>query len=209
MCQIDWNIVIALLQVLLSTPVILGAVFGVAMGVFWRQIRDLIDRIEFAKVGNTEVRARQKEPVSTPPQNLPKVHDQPHIEVPEGDVDCDERLRQLNEQWTHTFNDERARAYLWEYRFINAFLVPRTQAVLDWLAASQDDRGSTSIALFDTWYKDIIPSATERQAILDALSNHVLIVIANDTITVTPKGLEYIQWRTTVEPPKWIMVPRT
>lgn len=33
---------------------------------------------------------------------------------------------------------ERARAALWEYRFLNFFLVTRTQKVLDWFASIKD-----------------------------------------------------------------------
>jgi hypothetical protein len=41
----------------------------------------------------------------------------------------------------------------------------------------------------------LIPSATERKAILSALENHHLIQLENGLVSVTPKGQEYIEWR--------------
>ena len=87
---------------------------------------------------------------------------------------------------------ERARAFLWEYRYLNYFLAQQTQRVLDWFASLQT---RTSLQFFDTMWLPFIPSAEERRAIITALQAHHLIVINNELIEVTPKGREYIQWR--------------
>ena len=90
------------------------------------------------------------------------------------------------------FQAERARAYLWEYRYLNYFLAYGTQKVLDWLACLPT---RTSCDLFDTFWLPYIPSAEERRAIITALQAHHLIMIQDNLIEVTPKGREYIQWR--------------
>jgi hypothetical protein len=86
---------------------------------------------------------------------------------------------------------ERQRAQLWEYRFLNLYLVPRTQVVLDWLA-SQPPMG---LHTYEAWLMGSVPSPTERLAVLDALLNHHLVEMRDNLITVTHKGREYMQWR--------------
>jgi hypothetical protein len=92
-----------------------------------------------------------------------------------------------------TLRAERAKAYLWEYRYLNFFLAPTTQRILDWLACLTD---RTTSGMFDAWWLPIVPNANERRAIINALQAHYLILIgAGDLIEVTAKGREYIEWR--------------
>ena len=48
----------------------------------------------------------------------------------------------------------------------------------------------------------MIPSANERQAIINALQMHHLVIREeySDMIRVTPKGREYQEWRGTLPP---------
>jgi hypothetical protein len=62
--------------------------------------------------------------------------------------------------------------------------------VLTWL---NDNRSFKDISAIDAFWRTIIPSVDERQAILEALKQHVLIVIQNEELHVTPKGEEYIE----------------
>src|SRR5207249_2538621 len=87
---------------------------------------------------------------------------------------------------------ERATTYLWEYRYLNYFLVYHTQQVLDWLASLQQP---ITLRYFDSFWLPLIPSANERNAVITALQAHHLIQVTNDLIQVTPKGREYQQWR--------------
>ena len=80
---------------------------------------------------------------------------------------------------------ERARAYLWEYRYLNHFLAFHTQQVLDWFASLPN---RTSMALFDSVWLPLIPSTDERRAIITALQAHYLILVQNELVEVTPKG---------------------
>jgi hypothetical protein len=95
----------------------------------------------------------------------------------------------------HRVRTERERAHLWEYRYLNYFLVPRTQLVLDWLAT----RPPTSYATYDAWMLPYVQNPLERQAMVDALRNHHLIAVDSDMISVTEKGREYILWRGPVQ----------
>ncbi len=87
---------------------------------------------------------------------------------------------------------ERARAHLWEYRFLNRFLVLNTQRVLDWLAGLPDP---PTFTMYDAWWQQVIPSAEQRRTIVQVLEEHNLIVMRGDLIEITPKGREYIEWR--------------
>ncbi len=87
---------------------------------------------------------------------------------------------------------EKARAYFWEYRYLNYYLVNNTQRVLNWFASVEN---KASIMLFDTIWLPLIPDASERKAIISALENHHLIQIEGELVTITPKGREYIEWR--------------
>ena len=83
-----------------------------------------------------------------------------------------------------------ATTYLWEYRYLNYFFVRGTQEVLDWLIGLVQ---STTYAHFDSIWLPIIPSANERQSIINALQAHHLIQCDDETglIQVNPKGHEY------------------
>ena len=87
---------------------------------------------------------------------------------------------------------ERGAARIWEYRYLNFFLVPTTQIVLDWFIGLQQP---TTIAAFEAAWMMVIQSAPERTAVLHALQKHVLIEISPEgAVTVTDKGREYAAW---------------
>lgn len=87
--------------------------------------------------------------------------------------------------------DGKEHAALWEYRYLNYYLVPRTQWILDWLAS----RKPISVATFDSWLIPVVYDPIERAAIFDALRAHHLIRVDDGMISVSEKGREYLQWR--------------
>ena len=95
------------------------------------------------------------------------------------------------------FSAERARATLWEYRYLNYFLVPRTQHLLTWLAGLPS---RTTVSFFHSAWLPLIPDPNERQAIITALHAHELVAISEELIEVTPKGRDYIQFRGPLPP---------
>jgi len=86
-------------------------------------------------------------------------------------------------------------ATFWEYRYLNFFLVHRTQIVLDWLIERQTTGQATGIGYYDAELTARVVSPAERAAVLNALETHTLVVVNNGFLTVTDKGLDYARWR--------------
>ena len=178
--------ILELLKVLLSTPVIAGIAFFWFLAWFRQDIKELLRRVATisfpgggAELATPQMEAAKKE------QALPA--------APREKVTIPPSLTPTDPQKVNDLlKAERARAGLWEYRFLNYFLVRHTQMVLDWLAALSS---RTTVEFYDTAWLPLIPNAEERQAVLTALQAHHLIAIQNNLLEVTAKGREYIQWR--------------
>ena len=92
-----------------------------------------------------------------------------------------DKLLNIANQWRQT-------AYIWEYRYLSYYLVPNTKQVLGWL----NDNKSVPIEIYDSLWRNSIPEANERIAILDALKRHNLIFEKDNILNITDKGSEYI-----------------
>ncbi|MDY6932949.1 MAG: hypothetical protein SVZ03_01840 [Spirochaetota bacterium] len=176
------KIILELIKALTASQIIYGAIVFTFLLLFKEAIRALIGRIAKIKLpGGGEL---------STPQSLRSSDEKPddvNISVPSDDL-LPPNLKLTPE----VFKAERAKAALWEYRYLNYFLVPQTQRVLDWLSSLSV---RTTISMFDSFWMLIIPEANERKAIINALQSHHLIVLNGELIEVTPKGNEYIQWR--------------
>jgi hypothetical protein len=186
-------LVLEYLKALLSPQGVGGVVALVFLSRFQDDIRALMRRVASIKLpGGAEVSAPQleraesektgaKEPPALPAGTAPALPEGLHL-TPEQAIVVGE-----------AFRAERAKAYLWEYRYLNYFLVLNTQRVLDWLAGLKE---RTTYSMYDSWWLPIIPSANERRAIINALEAHHLVILhEGELIEVTPKGREYIAWR--------------
>lgn len=186
------TIVLEYLKVLLSAQVMAGATVFAFFVLFREDIRGLFKRVAKVKFpGGGEFSTTQLEKASE--ELSPRGEQPPAIttdppKLPDNLVLTPEQIKVVGE----AFSAERARAALWEYRYLNYFLARHTQMALDWLA-SLPIRTTTS--LFDTYWLPVIPSAEERRAIINALQAHYLIALTGEVIEVTPKGKEYLQWR--------------
>ena len=192
----SWEIVLEYLRVFLSSQVVVGVVAIVFIVLFRVQIRGLIERIATIRVPGGELTMTQSSKLTAEaarPEELPEVSRQEVATVPASMQLTPEQQTQIQE----LFQAERARAFLWEYRYLNYFLVRHTQEVLDWLAQLQT---RPTEQLFDSVWLPRIPSPNERQAVLDALQQHQLIFVENGLIEVTPKGHEYRGWRGPLPP---------
>ena len=183
------KIILEYCKVLLSTPVIAGLLVLVFFMIFRVSIQALIGRI-------AKIRFPGGAELSTSQEELPAKDELPQITANSekspikglGITLKPDQMRAISER----FDAERAQARLWEYRFLNYFLVQKTQKVLDWLASLKQ---RTTTAMFDSFWLPVIPNAQERNAIIRALEAQHLIIIQNDLIEVTGKGIEYLQWR--------------
>ncbi len=185
------KLVLEFFRVLLSAPTVAGAIAVVFIAVFRDDIRALMRRVAKIRFPGGEVSTSQAERTSEVAPTAaaePKVPPGEQVTLPQNIALTPEQVKQLGD----IFQAERARAYLWEYRYLNYFLVPLTQRVLDWLAGLKD---RPTYPLYDSLLTQAVPKAEERKAIIDALAAHHLIQLKGDFIEVTPKGREYIQWR--------------
>jgi hypothetical protein len=177
------------LKVLLSTQVVAGIAFFSFLLMFREDIKALLLRI--AKIrfpGGTEVSTSQAAKQGEKPGESEQLPIPPREEATLPVSLQPDQMKKIQE----LFQAERAKAYLWEYRYLNYFLVYHTQKILDWFASLPS---RTTCDLFDAYWLPHIPSAEERRAIISALQAHYLIIIQDNLIEVTPKGKEYVQWR--------------
>jgi hypothetical protein len=176
------------LKVLLTSPVMAALVALIFFWKFGNEIKELINRIATIRLGGAELTTQQpaefidtKKKLS-PPNEI--------FSMPNLTADQQHEVQQL-------LNAERANSYLWEYRYLNFFLVYRTQVVLNWFFSLEDKVGYT---FFDSYWLPLIPSPLERQAIFTALQNHYLILVDDSGILISPKGREYVEWRGVLPP---------
>lgn len=177
------------LRVLLSAPVMVAAVIVYFLIFFRADIKALMSRIATIKFPGGELSTSQmnkeRDELLSARKGLPSIPEQ-STPIPQGL--SPEQIQVVKE----LIDAERAKAFLWEYRYLNYYLAPSTQRVLDWLASLNQ---RTTVSTFDTFWQPVIPNAQERIAILTALQTHHLIQITGELIEVTPKGREYLQWR--------------
>lgn len=186
------RLVVEYLKVVLSPQTIAGSIVLAFLFLFKEDIKALILRIAKIRLpGGSELSISQLERAHE--ELIPKIEKPPvtpteEVLLPENislNPDQIEAVRQL-------FEAERAKATLWKYRYLNYFIAPITQRVLDWLASLST---RTTVTLFDSLWLPIVPNAEERRAIINALQAHYLIALAGELIEVTPKGRDYLQWR--------------
>lgn len=186
----DWNLILEYLKVLLSAPV-MGAAAVITFYIMFRtEIRGYITRIAIIKFpGGAEVSTSQAqvavEEARAVQRPLPQVTELAAV-LPAG------LTPQQQEEIGQLLKAEKASSYLWEYRYLNKFLVYQTQQVLDWLVGIPQP---ITTRLYDTHWLIHIPKAEERSAILFALQAHHLIQITGEKLEVTEKGREYQGWR--------------
>jgi len=183
------EIVLEYLKVVLSTPVIAGAIVVLLLCQFRSDIKALIGRIGKITFPGGELSMSQAERTAkesggdTPPPPPPS-----EVALPQGLTLTPEQVTELQQ----FIAGERANAFLWEYRFLNYHLVLRTQQILDWLPSLTPP---PTVALLDNLLQQFIPDAEERNAITGTLHSHHLIDWSSGLIVVTPKGREYMAWR--------------
>ena len=156
---------------------------------FRGEIKSILNRIALIKWGAAELSI---------PQPLSKFPDDNDTEEVKGKTDPKETVEDTGDHealaraYEQAYIAERKRAHLWEYRFLNMFLVWNTQRVLEWLLNEPD---SPTFTMYDAWWQKIIPSAEERRIIIQVLEDHNLVTMHGDLIVVTDKGREYGAFR--------------
>ncbi len=187
MCFIDWALVLEYLKVFLSAPVIFLLVLIIFIRTFKTELRNLVNRIASIRFpGGAEVNTPQ--PLNdASSKSVPKPTIEFNQSLPAG-LTKDQEIK-----ITHLIRSHIANSYLWEYRYLNFFLVRKTQLVLDWLTTFIQP---VAWSFYDSFWILTIPDANERKNILEALQAHHLIEFDQlGMINLTAKGKEYIEWR--------------
>lgn len=190
------TLILEYLKVFLSTPVVTGGVVIAFMSLFHKQVGGLIDRIWKIKFPGGELSASQQNKA----RNEIESPDAAAKRLPAKQVELPNTIQvtpDQSQQIVQLIQSERANAALWEYRYLNYYLVRSTQLVLEWLAALPQP---VSLRLLDSFLQPLIPDANERSAIVSALQTHHLVTVTADVLQVTQKGREYLQWRGPLPP---------
>ena len=186
------ELVLEYLKVILSGPVLGTAVAVAFLTLFRSEISRLIDRIKTIKgPGGVHLELQQKKDLEKIPGQKDPI-ETAEVELPKSIEITPEQANKV----VQLLKSEKANAYLWEYRYLNYYLVRSTQLVLDWVGTQQ----TVSLRFLDSYLQPSIPDVNERNAILEALKNHHLITVVGDVVQITPKGREYLQWRGPLPP---------
>ena len=191
------NLILEYLKVLLTAPVLFSLVAVLFVTLFREDIKALILRIAKIKLpGRTEVSIPQSYQLAAEEQKpAPEPSVENQVALVGLPADLTPQQQSTVEQLIRSYI---ATAYIWEYRYLNYFLVRGTQLVLDWLIGLPQ---ATTYMHYDSVWLPIIPSANERQAIINALQTHHLIQqLEHGMIVVTQKGREYQEWRGPLPP---------
>ena len=181
------------LKVLLSAPPLLSLVAVVFIYKFAGDIRELMSRVARIRLpGGAEVATQQsRRVVSGEPTTPPNTDEIPVQGIPSGLTPAQEQ------DIASLVRSHIATARLWEYRYLNYFLARATQLTLDWFVGLVHP---VTYGHYDSFFLPIVSSTRERQAMITALETHRLITLDHGSITVTPKGREYHQWRGELPP---------
>ncbi|HLD10433.1 MAG TPA: hypothetical protein VJB68_10345, partial [Methylophilaceae bacterium] len=165
------NLILEYLKVLLTAPVLFSLVAVLFVTLFREDIKALILRIAKIKLpGGTEVSIPQSYQLAAEEQKpAPEPSVENQVALVGLPADLTPQQQSTVEQLIRSYI---ATAYIWEYRYLNYFLVRGTQLVLDWLIGLPQ---ATTYMHYDSVWLPIIPSANERQAIINALQTHHLI----------------------------------
>ena len=140
------NLILEYIKVFLSLPVVAAVAIFAFVRIFKEEIRAVLKGkpkiklggFEFSQVEKTneELPARGEQPSATPPE-APS--------LPENLTLGPEQVKAV----VDAFDAERARATLWEYRYLNYFFARSTQHVLDWLASLSK---RTTLSMLDSFW---------------------------------------------------------
>ena len=185
------QIVLEYIRVVLSAPVMAATVAIMFLALFREDLKALFLRVAKLKFpGGVEISTMQSARIDTDvaarPQQIPAASTS-NVQLPA------QLTEQQREQVKSLLAAEQDTSRLWEYRYLNYFLVPHTQRVLDWLAQFPQQ---VAYSFYDAQWLPIVPDANERGAIITALQAHHLVQTDAQSILVTSKGRDYIQWRT-------------
>jgi hypothetical protein len=179
MCRLDWPLFLEYLKVLLNNwPLMISIILVYLTRTFKSEISLWLKHL---KVNYKDITVSSQHSMIESKLVEKKMIEQKETSIA---VKAGEES-DLEKQW-------KANAYLWEYRYLNYFLVYNTQLVLDWL---YDQTAPISVIVADSVWIQKIPSSEERVVIIQALQQHHLVSVESEKLSITPKGREYVETR--------------
>ena len=196
------KLVLEYVRVILDFP-FLSLVFAICFSLMFREgIRALLLRVGKIRLPWAEL--------STTQSNIQSSNKVQEYEVKASSVEdiISDLTKEQQEEIQQLANSYMENATLWEFRYLDLFLVNTTQYVLDWLISYNQP---ISAHLYDSTWLPIVPSANERGNMFNALQGHHLITFdqSSGMIAVTPKGFRYQKWRGGPLPPPQPTPPTT
>jgi len=148
------KLVLEYLKIIFAPQLIVGAITVFCVVVFREDIKALIRRIAKIKLpgGGEFVTQEDKLKEESSKQNVPP----PSIDT---NADKIEITKMDAQKIMEIVDGEKANARLWEYKYLNHFLILGTQRVFDWLISSQR---RPTINVYDNFWMPIIPGAKEE-----------------------------------------------
>ncbi len=196
---IDYPLLLKYLKVLLSSHVVIGVVAFIIFCFLRKNIKGLIDRIiKITIPGGGGIQTHQMPKIEPYKKNIEKENIvEPIPEELKEIADNNSKLsKDLLDKIINIFKIEKTKTYLWEYNYLNLFLVSSTQKILDFIVGSNFN--SINLSYIDTLITQIAPNfpIEEKKVIVEVLKSHHLITVDNNEfVNATPKGKEYVQWR--------------
>ncbi|WP_144153280.1 hypothetical protein [Paraburkholderia sp. BCC1885] len=189
-CTVNWALLLEYLKVFLAWPVIVGIGAIVAVVLFRDEVKSLVNRIASFEIAGAKLVTQQAVPDAADAENVPApvaVNDAAPAALENPQIPAPERA-----QLQTIFEAERAAARMWEYRYLNYFLAPGTQSVINWFVGLPN---GTTMDAYEAFWMNRVPQASERGAILSALERHFLLQLEGEQIiSITAKGREYAGW---------------
>ncbi len=219
MSAIDWELLVDYLAIFFSWPVAAVFIAILMVRIFRGEIGQWLQHLAIRR-GETEVYSRQpssslddtdekpspvedsdsgpRDDLSEPTDREPSKISAPIAGPSDEKVKIDEEIARLK----FALERQMKQSKLWEFSYLNLFLIDYTKKVLVWLSNS----GPTATGTYHSAWMKQIPSGNERNTVLGALTHHLLVEGKDGQISVTDKGKEYIDWANlpamlTVPPP--------
>ena len=106
-----------------------------------------------------------------------------------------EQLSQTQRQEIEkSYEQAQQESVYWKFQYLNCFFVPTTKTVLNWFNTNPGQ----SRAAYDALWGSMIPDKGSRDATFDALSQNNMILDDSGMINVTPEGVLFLQWLTSM-----------
>jgi len=187
MCDIsvNWEMILKYIIVFLSWPFIALVIIVFICSKFKGPISNWLVNLK-VQYGDAIISSSQSvEPVRSgvlqETQSKPK--DGPTLYLESISTNDSNELKRMIINW-------RENAYIWEYKYLNFFLVPHTKEVLYWLYNTTSSRFET----YNNIFSGKIPDLAERTAVIKALESHFMIKpIENGVLEISDKGKEYTE----------------